>query len=608
MLSINLRWNSPIVILLTIMALALMVRLVGIELFWEVPHNATGDTYWYHQTALNFLETGKYVNHSDKALTAFRQPGYTWFVAAVYYIFNHNYIMLPIMQAIIGVISVALVYILAKHLVSTRLSLLAALFYAIWPSLAIIYVPRLYVETIYGAFAILALIQAVIFLKNTSIRNAIILGVVLGISLYFRPTLILFPGVVMCLMLINRAGLFKTIGRMAIVSIVILAVLSPWVLRNYLVFDEFILLGTYGAYNFAWVSMEPTGYATSTPYYPPYADLPEGDAKAFKVDGEIVAYGFVNSTVSEQITNYIQYEMHWHQDGRGMKMWLAWIKGDFMTWLDLRWDVVHFLWKNDMISKWWGLKSWMGIQSTYLSFLALTVLATALVSFRAIRDFIARRSVPASMLLVGMMIYWNLFHILLFGHPRHHMVVIPVIIVMGFVAISELLRLRRWVLDRPKRNKEIFYVRPIDYILNAVVSPEEQKELVAKWQAWKASYNLTPEAYTEGDIRHQKEYAINRLGKIYRRMTVSGRTEEDARTAMLRYIERALVKQQTPRHEITPALNNFPGVYQIQHNLDYTYGERFYIKHRHADGFIRELLIWKAKIENDEPLTYEIPL
>lgn len=48
-------------------------------------------------------------------------------------------------------------------------------------------------------------------------------------------------------------------------------------------------------------------------------------------------------------------------------------------------------------------------------------------------------------------------------------------------------------------------VRPIDALMDADLTPEEQRVLVDKWLAWKTSCTLTSPVYTPGDIRHQKE-------------------------------------------------------------------------------------------------------
>ena len=165
-----------------------------------------------------------------------------------------------------------------------------------------------------------------------------------------------------------------------------------------------------------------------------------------------------------------------------------------------------------------------------------------------------------------------------------------------------------WLLvPRPPRRPVRRTVRPIDALMDAELTPCEQRALVEQWRAWRDGYTLTPDEYTDGDLRHQREYARGRLGKVYRRSRRSGLGEAEARARLLRFIARALDRQRTPRHEVIPALNNYPGARAISRDLDPTYGKPFYVKHRHADGFIRELLWWRAKIENGEELTYEVP-
>ena len=408
----NISRNTSAIALVFICFLALAVRLAGIYLFSEMPR---GDTFWYHQTAINFLETGQYVNSIDKFPTAFKLPGYTLLLAGIYHIFGASYAVAAVFNAIIGVACTYLIYVLAGYFLPNRLSLVCALAYSLWPSFLIVYVPKLFVETIYGLFILLILIRMVILFRETSFRNVMIFSILVGMSLYFRPALVLLPGALLIICVMNRVSLLKTFLFICSSVLIMLAILLPWVIRNYLVFDEFVILGTFGGYNFAVQVLEPTGYASSTAHYPPGAsrDLP-----------------------------YVRYEFYWHE--HGMRMWAEYVRSNFIDWLELRWKAVYFLWHQDLprhfSSTLYSADSlypaWVVVQTHYVIFMAVAFFGAITVLCKMIAGYMMGKLISASFLLVAILIYWQGFYLLLYGHPRYHMVMIPVIIILAGIGMN----------------------------------------------------------------------------------------------------------------------------------------------------------------------------
>ena len=407
--------HSPIIY---VCILALIIRLLGIWLFEDIPR---GDTGWYHQTAEIFAETGQYlIPDSYSKPTAFKAPGYTIFLGSVYYVFGSSHVVGAVFSAIIGVICTYLIYFLARYFVSDRIALFCALAYSLWPSLLIVYVPKLHVETAYGLFILLVLIRTVILFRDPKFFNLFVLSIVLGLSLYFRPNLILFPAVIFVVCLMGRLSVYKALMYTGFLILIIFAILSPWIIRNYFVFGEIIILGTYGGYNFAVQVLEQTGYASGTGHYPP--------------------------GVPQNIT-YEHYQLYWHEHGMGM--WLNYLSANFVEWLQLRWKVIYFLWSWDTPHHLSTLRySWdaiypvfMATQVHYFTFLFFAGIGAVVSTWITVIDWLRNKSFSLVAVLLLTMVYWNSFYLLLYGHPRHHIVMLPVVIILAAIG-------GKWVIDK----------------------------------------------------------------------------------------------------------------------------------------------------------------
>lgn len=74
-------------------------------------------------------------------------------------------------------------------------------------------------------------------------------GIVLGMMCYLRATAILLP-IVIFLFFIVSEDLKKAIAKTAIISLIMIVTLSPWVIRNYNIFGKIIPVSTNGGFNF----------------------------------------------------------------------------------------------------------------------------------------------------------------------------------------------------------------------------------------------------------------------------------------------------------------------------------------------------------------------
>jgi hypothetical protein len=94
--------------------------------------------------------------------------------------------------------------------------------------------------------------------KEPSWKNAALLGLALGVCFLNRSIVL---GLVPVLFVIYVLENFRKHLKPAIISIAFLTLaIAPWVIRNYIVMDSFILLSTRGGYNL-WLRNNPYYYA-----------------------------------------------------------------------------------------------------------------------------------------------------------------------------------------------------------------------------------------------------------------------------------------------------------------------------------------------------------
>ena len=107
------------------------------------------------------------------------------------------------MNAVLGTVIVFLTYWLARQVISTWQAVLAAAIVVFLPSYVVAYTSNLRNETFYAIFVLLALITTIYAVRVPSWRTAILLGIIIGLGIYVRPTLLFFPCVLGALLLLH---------------------------------------------------------------------------------------------------------------------------------------------------------------------------------------------------------------------------------------------------------------------------------------------------------------------------------------------------------------------------------------------------------------------
>jgi 4-amino-4-deoxy-L-arabinose transferase-like glycosyltransferase len=178
-------------------------------------------------------------------LTAYRPPGTSLIWAGLYKVFGRRYDVIRTFNCAVGAATVWFVYAIGSRCFGPIVGLLGAGIYAAWP-IALLYSTTLLSEPP-GTFFFLAYLHAcLVFAERRTWGTAAGAGVYLGLTLLTRPNpLPMIPlTAVWALWQFRRDS--QALVRGISIPLIALVTLSPWWVRNAVVFGKFIPISTMG--------------------------------------------------------------------------------------------------------------------------------------------------------------------------------------------------------------------------------------------------------------------------------------------------------------------------------------------------------------------------
>jgi hypothetical protein len=232
-------------------AVALAARLA--MAFWLPEEVIWPDGRRYEKVALSILHGEGFGDLEQNRLSVPTQP---LLIAAVYSVFGEkNYLALRIVCAVLGAFSVVLGFQLARSLFGKTAAIFAGLMLAGYPHLiylsALFEYPQVLFILLMPAFLLLHLR----FMERRSLAVLFAAGLCLGIGVLTVPSMVLFIPV-WGLLLLTR-NLVELAKRWAIVGVAMLLTIGTWATRNYLEYDQFVLINAASGANF-WVANNET--------------------------------------------------------------------------------------------------------------------------------------------------------------------------------------------------------------------------------------------------------------------------------------------------------------------------------------------------------------
>jgi 4-amino-4-deoxy-L-arabinose transferase-like glycosyltransferase len=224
--------SPAVVCLLAIVALAGVLRLAWV-LYAKTEPVWFFDPWSYDRLAASLAEGHGYVNEAGQP-TAYYPPGYPAVLGAVYWLAGHRPVAGEALNAVLGALTVGLVYWIGSRAFGKPAGLLAALAFAVFPS-HILYVSQLHSEVVFTASYLLALglmLAAPPAGDRRWVPFWLAAGLAIGVAGLMRPVALSLLAVAPFAMRTKGAA-WASLARGTLLALVAAAVVvTPWVVRN----------------------------------------------------------------------------------------------------------------------------------------------------------------------------------------------------------------------------------------------------------------------------------------------------------------------------------------------------------------------------------------
>jgi tetratricopeptide (TPR) repeat protein/4-amino-4-deoxy-L-arabinose transferase-like glycosyltransferase len=182
----------------------------------------------------------------------FRAPFYAYFLAVVYKLFGHGYILPRLIQHLVGSFSCVLIYLLARKLFGRTVAIVAGIIAATY-GMFLYFEDELLLDSFLVFFDLLLILLLLRAKEVPRLTRWLGCGLILGVSAITRPNILFFiPFVWLWIYLAFRGTRpFKRIaGYWAWLLVGVALVVLPVTLRNLLVAGDLVLISSQGGINF----------------------------------------------------------------------------------------------------------------------------------------------------------------------------------------------------------------------------------------------------------------------------------------------------------------------------------------------------------------------
>lgn len=280
------RWSSARY-LSVIIGLAITVRLITAILLGDnaTPISGAYDQISYDTLAQRVLAgrgfsfpSGWYPFIKADEPTAHWSFFYPLYLAFVYALFGHHPLAARVIQVFVSAIIIWLVYRIGKRVFGEAAGLAAAALASGYTYL-ILFNAALMTQTFYILFLLLAFELATVIVERyrteqpAIMRAWLLLGLVLGIGVLLRQSLLLFAPILFGWIFWASSGKRLLRSRSLILGtfvsfLVVAALILPWTIRNYVVYNDLLLLNSNSGYWF-YASNHPSQGTNFNPSHAP---------------------------------------------------------------------------------------------------------------------------------------------------------------------------------------------------------------------------------------------------------------------------------------------------------------------------------------------------
>ncbi|MFH1791944.1 MAG: glycosyltransferase family 39 protein [Candidatus Omnitrophota bacterium] len=192
----------------------------------------------------NLLKNGEFFyEHRGTRYYAGMAPGFPLTCYVIYRLFGHNWLWVIILQMVLMSLLVLPVFFIALKVFDERTAYLAAVLAAVQPHIIIYSTAKLHPVNAYTLLFALVVLCFLRLKDSSDLPKALIAGLVAGIAIFFRTTgLVMFLACSAWFLAAGGGRLTQRVKAVLTMSAVALIIVSPWLVRNYMVFGKPVLL------------------------------------------------------------------------------------------------------------------------------------------------------------------------------------------------------------------------------------------------------------------------------------------------------------------------------------------------------------------------------
>jgi 4-amino-4-deoxy-L-arabinose transferase-like glycosyltransferase len=302
-----------------VIALAFILRLVYVLL--NPSPAIVDDSLHYDDIATNlaggngFSMSNEHLLEADRpedggpAPTARRPALYPVFLSLFYRALGQNYLAVLMVQAVLGTFCCYLTYALALAAFGNlRAAQIALALSAVYPPF-VRYCAGLLTEIIFLTLTMAAFLAAHSVVTNGRLRMSVLAGILGGLAMLCRPTALFFlplQGILLLWVAGGPGAVRRWVSHMLAYAVAFSLVMSPWIIRNYAVFDTFIPGFTSAGYNlFMGTYPAARGLANLEPEDWP-AELREDLEGAGEIETDAIFRRYAFKNIADQPFEYVK--------------------------------------------------------------------------------------------------------------------------------------------------------------------------------------------------------------------------------------------------------------------------------------------------------------
>lgn len=224
---------------LLIFTLSLLVSVCFNTFVIGIHHGQESDGLMYSRQAENITE---YIFKTHEA----RNPFFPIFLSILYLIFDEWLFGVRLIISLLGAVNCLLIYYIAKYVYGKQVAIMSGFIAAVYPNL-FYWSAFLLSETLFITLFLSIIYLLIKYKDNVHNGKLVLIGVLLGLAVLTRSILLVFSPLLLLWIIFsfwgNKKIMLKTI---LIIFPVALIVISPWTIRNYILFNALIPVEAHG--------------------------------------------------------------------------------------------------------------------------------------------------------------------------------------------------------------------------------------------------------------------------------------------------------------------------------------------------------------------------